>query len=215
MKKFVSYLRVSTKHQGISGLGEHAQRNNIQNHIASNGGELLNEFVEVESGKNTNRPELNKAIEEAKATGATLIVSKLDRLGRKARHLFTIRDSGIDIVICDMPKIDTFSFGIFATMAEHEADIISKRTKEALRAKGYKGQVQNLTAEGRLMGSKAMKEKKAINGNNKRAKAFIKLLVESGASYSQCVQKLNESGFKTSRGNLFTSKTQVARLLAE
>jgi len=212
MTKFVSYVRVSTKTQHISGLGEQAQKNTIQQYINGKG-ELLKEFIEVESGKNTNRPKLNDAIKTAQETGATLIVSKLDRLGRKVSHLFAIRDSGIEIVICDMPEVTTMTFGMFAVMAQHEREMISKRTSEALQAKGYKGQMQNFTNEGRVKGAESMKAKAMSNDNNRQAKRLILALMESGKSKAECLRELNKSGFKTSRGKEFKSVVQISRLL--
>lgn len=212
MQKFISYLRVSTQTQHLSGLGEIAQQNAIQKYVNGKG-DILQQFKEVESGKRTDRPQLKEAIEASKTHSATLIVSKLDRLGRKASHLFAIRDSGIDIIVCDMPDLNTLNFGIFATMAQHEREIISKRTSEALKAKGYKGQVKNFSQKGRIKGAEAMKAKARHNDNNQRAKRLISALIESGKSKAECLRELNRCGFKTSRGKEFQSITQINRLL--
>lgn len=212
MTQFVSYLRVSTKHQGIEGLGIQSQRIAIANRIGD--GILLKEFVEVESGRNTKRPELKKAIETSSKLGCTLIVAKLDRLGRKASHLMEIKDLGIDIVICDMPQINTLTFGMYAVMAQHEAEQIGARTSAALKAKKYQGQPQNLTKDGVRLGAESMKKKKQDNQNNQAALALIKDLMANGATQQKCLEKLNEYGMKTARGKRFSSKTQIARLLA-
>ena len=86
---------ISTTRQGASGLGLEAQRNAIDRFAASRGAEVLGRFTEVESGKNPNRPELTKAIQLARLTGATLVIVKLDRLSRNAAFLLTLRDSGV------------------------------------------------------------------------------------------------------------------------
>jgi len=82
---FVSYLRVSTARQGTSGLGLEAQRSAVFSHIASVGGDLLREFVEVESGKVNARPVLAEALAHCRRTGATLVIAKLDRLAATSR----------------------------------------------------------------------------------------------------------------------------------
>jgi DNA invertase Pin-like site-specific DNA recombinase len=102
--RFVAYERVSTARQGASGLGLEAQRHAIDGFAASRGARILGRFTEVESGKRADRPELAKALQLARLTGATLVISKLDRLSRNAAFLLTLRDSGVRLLACDMPK---------------------------------------------------------------------------------------------------------------
>ena len=97
--KFVAYLRVSTARQVRSGLGLEAQREAVQRFVAGRGGWIIApEFVEIESGKRNDRPELAKAIKRCRLTGATLVVAKLDRLSRNAAFLMTLRDSDVEFV---------------------------------------------------------------------------------------------------------------------
>lgn len=138
--KFVAYCRVSTKGQGQSGLGLEAQQKAISAYL--NGGQwsLIAEYVEVESGKKSNRPELLKALAACRVHKATLIIAKLDRLARNASFLMGLVDSSIDFVFCDFPNIPAGATGRFmtqqmASFAELEAGLISERTKAALRAK--------------------------------------------------------------------------------
>ena len=137
MKSYVAYLRVSTQKQGQSGLGLAAQRAAVQAFPPV--ARLVAEFVEVESGKKNERPQLAAALALAKATGATLLIAKLDRLSRNAGFIFQLRDAGVDFVCCDMPDANTLTVGIFAVLAQHERELISQRTKAALAAKKAQG----------------------------------------------------------------------------
>jgi DNA invertase Pin-like site-specific DNA recombinase len=137
--KYVAYYRVSTARQGRSGLGLEAQRAAVLGFINGNGAEVIAEFTEVESGKRNDRPELEKALHRCKVTGATLVIAKLDRLSRNAAFLLTLRDSGAEFVAADMPDANSLTVGIMALMAQHEREMISKRTKEALAAAKARG----------------------------------------------------------------------------
>ena len=136
-KPIVSYLRVSTQQQGSSGLGLAAQRSAVTRFLA--GRKLLAEFVEVESGKRKDRPELAKALAMCAERDATLIIAKLDRLARNVAFLSALMESGLDFVACDLPQADRLSIHIFAAVAEHEARLISARTKAALQQAKLRG----------------------------------------------------------------------------
>ena len=135
---FISYLRVSTNRQGASGLGLEAQREAVAAHIRSRAGtdaKPLGEYVEVESGKANDRPQLQAAMRHAKHAQATLIIAKLDRLSRNAAFLLTLRDSGAKFVAADMPDACDLTIGVLALVAEHERKMIQSRTKAALAVK--------------------------------------------------------------------------------
>src|SRR5438477_9819527 len=134
---FVSYLRVSTAKQGASGLGLEAQLEAINRYLA--GRRLLGSYTEVESGKKNDRPEMAKALAHCRATGAALAIAKLDRLSRNASFLMGLRDSGVDIAICDMPQADRMMVGVMALFAEKEREMISERTRSALAAAKARG----------------------------------------------------------------------------
>jgi DNA invertase Pin-like site-specific DNA recombinase len=131
-QKFVAYYRVSTARQGRSGLGLDAQRESVERHVRASGGRLIGEFKEVESGKRADRPELAKALAACRVHGAVLIVAKLDRLSRNVAFLSTLMESGCDFLCADNPHATRFTIHILAAVAEHEREMISKRTREAL-----------------------------------------------------------------------------------
>ena len=143
MTKYVPYVRVSTDKQGRSGLGLEAQQEAILAYLKP-GDELLSRtFVEVESGKRSDRPELVKALDRAKLTGATLLVAKLDRLSRNSAFLNSILESSVEVAFCDRPDIPgamgKFFTQVMAAVAELEAAQISDRTKAALKAAKDRG----------------------------------------------------------------------------
>jgi DNA invertase Pin-like site-specific DNA recombinase len=143
MKKFVIYTRVSTAEQGKSGLGLAAQLRDIEIYLTSYAEipyEIAGSFAEVESGGNSARPELLKAIALAKQTGAELLVAKLDRLSRKVAYLAQLMDDKkLQIRVASMPNADKFQLHIYAALAEQERDFISSRTKAALAAAKARG----------------------------------------------------------------------------
>jgi DNA invertase Pin-like site-specific DNA recombinase len=150
MPEYVSYLRVSTQRQGQSGLGIEAQRSAVQNYLDQNGGALLQEFVEVESGSVKARPILVQSISLCRKTRAALLIAKLDRLGRNVAFVSSLMESGVDFVAVDAPYANRLMIHILAAFAEHERTLISDRTKAALAAAKSRG-VQ-LGANGRLLG---------------------------------------------------------------
>ena len=134
--KYVAYYRVSTQQQGQSGLGLEAQQMQVKKFVGDN--EILKHFIEVESGKNNNRPELKRAIELAKKEQVKLVIAKLDRLSRNASFIFMLRDTNVNFVCADMPEANSLTIGIMAVLAQDERERISQRTKAALDAKKQK-----------------------------------------------------------------------------
>src|SRR3984893_18460178 len=130
--KFIGYLRVSTEKQGLSGLGLEAQRKAIEDYLNGGRWELLAEYVEIESGKRSDRPELAATLAHSKTTGATLVIAKLDRLSRNVAFISNLMESGVDFVAADMPMANRLTVHVLAAVAEHEREMISERTKRAL-----------------------------------------------------------------------------------
>ena len=201
MDKFISYLRVSTKRQGESGLGLEAQRSAVASYQPN-----LAEFVEVESGKNNERPQLAKALGQCKLTGATLIIAKLDRLSRDAHFLLGLQKAGVDFIAADMPQANKLTIGILAMVAEQERDMISARTKAALAATKARG-----TKLGGWRGGPVVNGQLGADANRKRADEYAAMLAPvlgelqgRGLSLAQMAQALTEQGIQTARGGRWT-----------
>ena len=141
MINIVTYYRVSTTRQGQSGLGLAAQKQSVSGYLLRREYNIIDEVIEVESGNKADRPKLMAAIELCKATHATLLVAKIDRLTRDATFLLSLRDSGVDFVAADMPDANRMTVGIMALIAEQEREAISQRTKDALAAAKRRGVV--------------------------------------------------------------------------
>jgi DNA invertase Pin-like site-specific DNA recombinase len=211
---FISYIRVSTKKQGESGLGLEAQEAVVKNYTSR--GELIASFIEVESGKNNTRPQLLKALQACKEHNAVLVIAKLDRLSRNLTFISQLMDAKIKIVCCDMPEANELTLNLMAVLAQQERKWISERTKSALAAlkeRGVKlGSPQNLDATASAKGVAANQKKAKENPNNKRAMQMINLFSKEGMKLQQIADKLNESGFHTSTGRTFRPE-QVRRLM--
>jgi len=212
---YTPYYRVSTQKQGASGLGLDAQRAAVLAFVPDPA-QLGNEFVEIESGKKNQRPQLLAAMAEARRVGATLLIAKLDRLSRNAGFIFALRDSGVDFVCCDMPDANTLTVGLFAVIAQHERETISKRTKDALSAKKARGaqlgSPQNFTMDVIAQGQAAMQRNAREHQANRQAAQLAELLRAKGQTLWQIAAKLNEAGYRTRRGKEFYATT-VQRLL--
>src|SRR4051794_639843 len=166
--KWVAYYRVSTAKQGASGLGLEAQREAVAGHLNGGNWQLAAEFVEIESGKKNDRPELAKALATCRRTGATLVIAKLDRLARNVAFVSNLMEAGVEFVAVDFPTANRLTIHILAAVAEHEREMISTRTKAALaaaKARGTRlGNPDNLgdvaRAKGRSLG-RAVRSRKA------------------------------------------------------
>ena len=211
VQRFIAYERVSTARQGASGLGLEAQRNAIDRFAASRGAEVLGRFTEVESGKNPNRPELTKAIQLARLTGATLVIAKLDRLSRNAAFLLTLRDSGVHFLAVDMPEANDLTVGIMALVAQQERETISRRTKEALavaKGRGAKLGNPNGAAALRRAGKGAVALRAAVSANADRfaeglAPVLENIRSQGHGSLRSIASELNRLGMMTRRGGMW------------
>lgn len=217
---FVSYLRVSTARQGQSGLGLEAQRKAVADYL--NGGQwnLVAEFVEVESGRNTSRPKLQEALAACRVHGATLVVAKLDRLSRNAAFLLNLQNAGVKFVAADNPHVNQMVVGILAVVAEEEAKLISRRTKDALaaaKARGVKlGSPRPISREAQLNGAKMslLSRKEAAAQWLSDVRPIVAKAFEDAGTYRGAARLLNQHGVPARRKGEW-SAAQVIHVMAQ
>lgn len=224
--KFVTYYRVSSRQQGRSGLGLDAQREAAAGHAARDGGRIVREFTEVESGtgrKLRKRKELLAAIEYCRAAKATLLVAKLDRLARDVLFTATLMRSGIPFVCTDNPTATPLTIHILAAVAEDEARVIAQRTRESLKAAKRRGVKLGSHRRGHWSGTVAGTGEARVDARQRGAEAGsvaaaavrheaavqhhaavigeAARLRAAGSSWKAVARALNDAGFTTRRGN--------------
>ncbi len=216
---FVSYCRVSTARQGKSGLGLEAQREAVRGYLNHGKWSLAAEFTEVESGKKSDRPELEKALQACRVYGAKLVIAKLDRLSRDAHFLLGLEKAGVDFVAADMPHANRLTVGIMAMVADEERRMISQRTKAALAAARRRGVKLGGDRGVRLSKAarKAGRDAQTTRAHD-RAKDLAPIIRDiQGAgvtSLSSIARALTERRIPTPRGGSNWTATQIARTLA-
>ena len=209
--KFVSYYRVSTAKQGRSGLGLESQKAAVETYLHQHSGVELASFVEVESGKLNSRPQLEAALLRCRQTRATLLVAKLDRLSRNASFLLNLRDSGVKFQALDIPEANTLTLGILATLAQHERELISARTKAALAARRARGLPLGTPRDLSAYAKRAGRMGRAVNTAKarERAQEIAPQIAEARAagytSLRQIAEFLNAREITTPRGKAWTA----------
>lgn len=215
-KKFVSYLRVSRQTQFESGLGLEAQRSSVINFAQSfkDGADIVKEFVEVESGKKSDRPVLAEAIRHCKEQGATLLVAKLDRLSRNLHFVTTLQNSKVDFVAADNPHATPFLIHILVAVAEHERNMISSRTKAALEAAKRRGvKLGNPRYQDAIPKAVKARQQLASDRNAKFRSMVEEIIQKTGlTTLAEIANALNLRGIKTGRGCQFRP-SQISRLI--
>lgn len=228
--KFVSYIRVSTQKQGKSGLGLQAQRDAIADYLNGGCWKLVEQYVEVESGKKNDRPQLKDALSMCRLHRATLLVAKLDRLARNVAFISALMEAGVDFVAVDLPEANKLTVHIMAAMAEYEAKMCSIRTKAGLAVAKRKGTVLGgrrvtedrwgqIAAKGRKAGTKqrivmssawAADVFPVIKDIRKRLESTKRK--ESEPTLREIATELNVRGIEARRGGEW-SAVQVKRVL--
>ena len=216
--RFVIYYRVSTEKQGRSGLGLDAQKEVVMRYLNGGNHEVVGEYVEIESGGKSDRPELAKALRDCRLKDARLVVAKLDRLSRDLNFITELQNAGVRFTIAEMPDATELTVHIYAAMAQHERKLISERTKAALAA---------AKARGQRLGNPCFQRGEQIPGSGapayvneaRTAKAvrFAKDMAQvikgmGGGSLREIAQALNAAGYRTARGKAWQANS-VKRVL--
>lgn len=224
----IGYVRVSTRKQGISGLGLEAQEAAVRAYAQQVGASVVALYFEVESGKSAERKELAKAIAHAKHSGGKLVIAKLDRLARNVAFTSAVMASGVDFVCCDNPHANKLTLHVLSAMAEYEAEQASLRTKAALsaaRARGVKlgsSRPGHWSDPGRAMKRlegirKAVKHAAkvraaAATGAYTHLEPLLRDLRAQGASLREMAATLNKQGHLTRKGKPW-NPVQVSRVM--
>lgn len=208
--KYVGYYRVSTQKQGKSGLGLDAQKKMVADFVAVNGGEIVAEYTEIESGKRDDRPELIQAMKHADLIGGKLLVGKLDRLSRDLHFITSLQKSRVDFVVSDMPNCDSFTINIYGALAQRERELISARTKAGLavaKAKGVKLGTNNLNMDlVKEASAKGVRARIQISFDNARKViTTVESMRGQGKSLRAVAEELNKMGVPTPRGCQWTA----------
>lgn len=213
MKQFVIYTRVSTQEQSKSGLGLEAQMRDINHYLGSVGEhEVLAEFMDTGSGADDERPEFQKALKLVRKTGAELLVSKLDRLSRDLAMIASLmKDKDVSFRVASMPGADSMMIGIYAVMAQKEREMISERTKAALRSAKARGVKLGGFREGAAEASAEVRGERA-DAYAQKIWHIIKPLISQGLSLRQIADTLNRSGTATAAGSSWAPMT-VSRIV--
>lgn len=212
--EYVIYKRVSTNKQGDSGLGLDAQQRDLALYLdnyADEGSTVLDTFTDVMSGAQADRPELSAALDLVRRTGATLLVSKLDRLSRKVSFIAALTDDKkVSLKVASMPNADKFQLHLYAALAEQERSFISLRTRAALK---------EAKARGVKLGGlrdKTLQRNEVVKANADLRAAKIKSLIlpmrANNATLTEIADALGAANVSTARGGKWTAK-QVSRTL--
>ncbi len=214
--KFVAYYRVSTDRQGKSGLGLEAQKEAVEQRLNGGRWQMVEEFIEIESGKRASRPRLDAALAACKKHNARLVVGKLDRLSRNVAFLLKLIDSGVEVMFADLPELNgamgRFMLITMANMAELEAGLISERTKAALAAAKKRG--VKLGRHGAEV--LAPKDREEARQRAEELRPIITELKNEGLSLAKIAGELNKRKVPTHRSGRWdhSSVRNVVKRLA-
>lgn len=196
MKQAIAYYRVSTRRQGRSGLGLEAQQVAVASYCQLNGYELVDEVVEVKSTRKQQNG-LFEAMERCRFSKATLMVARLDRLGRDVEKIARLVKSDVDIVVTDNPQANRFTIHIIAAVDEEQRQRISETTKAALAAARKRGVV--LGKHGKIQ---AKRNQQAANEFAHQLLPMLKNLKKRGIITMRAIaQELNHQRIPTFRGD--------------
>ncbi len=219
--QLIAYYRVSTARQGESGLGLEAQRVKVEALAAERGAVIVAEFVEVESGRKADRPQLAAAMAQARKLGAVVAVAKLDRLARDAELVLRLsreaeRNGFGGLLFADLPEADCTTaagrllLSLMASVAEFEGRRISERTREALAAAKARGVKLGGLRAGTLTRNDAAR--KRAQAAAAKLRPTLAGYVAQRLSLRAMAQALADTGTTNAKGAPL-APVQVARLL--
>ena len=215
--RYIAYYRVSTQRQGKSGLCLDAQRKAVNDRLCV-GGELLSEYVEIESGKRNDRPRLAEALAACRLHRATLIIAKLDRLARNVAFVSNLMESEVSFEAVDFPQVNRLTIHILAAVAEHEAKMISDRTRAALAAAkargvilgGWRGRAGTCND---LARARATRTDRAVRLASDLRTTILEIQNSGAQSLCAVASALNQRGISAPRGGVWRA-AQIKRVLA-
>ena len=201
----VAYYRVSTRSQKRSGLGLEGQRIAVRRYLETCPGALIAELTDIESGRNSDRPQLKEALWLCRVYEAKLVVAHLDRMSRSVTLIAGLMDSGVDFVAVNMPYANRFTIHIFAAVAEYEVRLISERLKAAFAARKARGlklghpnpkrdQFQAIIGEAKVRAAHEQAKSRALE--------FAPLLCalrDKGSTINHIADQLTQMGIPTPR----------------
>ena len=126
MSSAIAYYRVSTQHQGRSGLGVEAQRAAVTRFAETEGIEIAAEHIEVETGKGADaldrRPELGSALAQARKRKCPVLVAKLDRLSRDVHFISGLMAHKVPFIVAELgADADPFMLHVYAALSRERA----------------------------------------------------------------------------------------------
>lgn len=209
MKRVIAYYRVSTGKQGKSGLGLEAQQHSVKHYCSCNGHKLLMEIQEVKSTRKR-RILLENAFVLCQKHNASLIVARLDRLGRDVEEIARNIKLPVDIIVADNPHANRFTIHILAAVAEEQRRTISENTKLALQAAKKRGV---LLGKNGLALAKQNK-KAALEFSRKLQPLIFKLNAKGICSTRKIANELNRRKIPTFREGGRWHRTSIYNLLS-
>lgn len=220
--ELIAYYRVSTARQGESGLGLEAQRAKVEAMAAERRAVVVAEFVEIESGRKADRPQLAAALAEARKRGAAVAVAKLDRIARDAELVLRLsreaENNGMGgFLFCDLPDVDATTaagrmmLSVMASVAEFEGRRISERTRDALAAAKARGVKLGGLRPGTITNNEAAK--KRADAKAEKVCGLLVSMVQAGYSLRRISKELAYSGALTTRTGRPLSASGVKNLL--
>lgn len=234
-KNYIIYTRVSTKEQENKGVSIDAQLESCRNYVRSQGGLIVGEYNDADTGSKRSRHGLNEALADAELYNATVVIAKVDRLARDTEYAHTIKNSKVKLYFLDLPSGDDLTFGLYATLAELELKKIRQRTKDALNqikrnieVHGYhrsknsgrvitklgNPDIADYAHDGGVAASEVHREKKESSLQWRQSYNVATDQRRQGKTYKEITEFLNGAELKNSKGGTW-SVSGVRKMLMD